>query len=504
MSHLMDLDAVELVAMILRRQASSHEAVLAAKRRIEQLNSALNAVITPLFEEALATARRLDAALAAGEPAGPLHGVPIVIKDLFDFRSGVRNTFGCRALAHFVPNETSAHIARLEHAGAVIMGKTNTPEFGHKGTTDNQLFGPTSTPFDLTRNAGGSSGGSAAAVAAGMVPLGQGSDAGGSVRIPAAWCGIVGFKPTFGRIPLTGGRNAFGTHSPFVHVGTLSRTVRDAALMTQVMLGPHPRDPFSAPDDGVDLPSAVNQSLEGMRIAFSPDWGVFAVDEEVESVVRGAVDALAEAGAAVEEPQFALPCSQEALAALWRRQIGVFYAEFFAALESAGLPLLARASDDIPEEVRTMAAFGQAASALDARKDQWLRSEVYNVVQDLFERYDFLVTPTVTCLPVKNSSDGRTLGPSTVAGAEVERCIGWCMTHPVNFTGHPAASVPAGLTRDGLPVGMQVIGRRYADGSVLAACRAVEERRPWLCQLEKIWKTLPQAAEAAFIKNAGA
>jgi Asp-tRNA(Asn)/Glu-tRNA(Gln) amidotransferase A subunit family amidase len=484
MSELTRYDATELAALIRRQEVSSEEAVGAAIDRIELLNPRINAVVTPLFDEALTASRQRDAALAAGSPAGPLHGVPLVIKDLFDFRAGTRNTFGCRALANFIPTETSAHIARLEQAGAVILGKTNTPEFGHKGTTDNRLFGPTSTPFDLSRNAGGSSGGSAAAVAAGMVPLGQGSDAGGSVRIPAAWCGIVGFKPSFGRIPNTGGPNAFGTHTPFVHVGSLARTVRDAALMTQAMIGPHPRDPFSIPDDGLNLPDAVNRSIAGRRIGFTADFGVFAVEPEVVTVSRRAALALAEAGAIVEELQFALPCSQDELARLWRRQVGVVYAEFFAALHAAGVAIDLDAAD-MPDDVREMTAYGQAATALETRKDQWLRTQVFHAIQDLFDRYDLLVTPTLTCLPVKNAADGCTLGPPTVNGVPVERCIGWCMTHVVNFTGHPAASVPAGLSNERLPVGLQIIGRRFDDATVLATCRALEERRPWLGDLEQ-------------------
>ena len=230
MSDLHTLDATELASIIRQQEITSYEAVTAAIDRIERLNPSVNAVVTPLFDVAIQLAQQADRLLREGGPVGPLHGVPILIKDLFDFKAGVRNTFGCRATAEFVPNESMVHIERLEDAGAIVLGKTNTPEFGHKGITDNGLFGPTCNPFDLARNAGGSSGGSAAAVATGMVPVAQGSDAGGSVRIPAAWCGVVGFKPTYGRIPITGGANAFGSTAPFVHVGPLTRTVRDAAL----------------------------------------------------------------------------------------------------------------------------------------------------------------------------------------------------------------------------------------------------------------------------------
>jgi amidase len=352
------------------------------------------------------------------------------------------------------------------------------------------LFGPTRTPFDLTRNAGGSSGGSAAAVASGMVPVAQGSDAGGSVRIPAAWCGVVGFKPTFGRIPNTRGPNAFGTHTPFVHVGSLSRTVRDAALLTQVMAGPHPRDPFSIPSDGLDLPAAATKSIAGVKVAFSPNFGVFRVEPEIVEIVRRTATLLREAGAVVEEIDLALPCSQDELASLWRRQVGVLYAEFFDAFASTGVDFNGAAGESLPADVREMAAYGRRATALAAQKDQWLRTKIFHAIQDVFDRFDLLATPTLTCSPVANADDGSTLGPAAVNGEPVERCIGWCMTHPVNFTGHPSASIPAGLTGAGLPTGLQLIGRRFADGEALAACRAIEQLQPWQGDLEQMWRTL--------------
>ena len=202
-------DATELARQLRERDVSADEVVCASIVRIERLNPAVNAVVTTTFDLALEAAERADKLASAGNWLGPLHGVPILIKDLYDFRAGIRNTFGCPAMVDFVPDQTVAYIDRLEGAGAIILGKTNTPEFGHKGTTDNRLFGPTRCPFDLSRNAGGSSGGSAAAVAVGMVPLAQGSDAGGSIRIPAAWCGVVGFKPSYGRVPNTRRRTRF-------------------------------------------------------------------------------------------------------------------------------------------------------------------------------------------------------------------------------------------------------------------------------------------------------
>ena len=304
-------DATDLARQIRARTLSAVETTEAAIDRIERFNPVLGAVVTKMYDAALTRAEEADRLAATDRWLGPLHGIPVLIKDLFDFKAGVRNTFGCPALADFVPDQTLTHVARLEASGAIILGKTNTPEFGHKGITDNRLFGPTSTPFDPTRNAGGSSGGSAAAVAAGMVPFAEGTDAGGSIRIPAAWCGVVGFKPSYGRVPNTGGRNAFASHTPFVHIGSLARTVRDAALLTQVMSGPDPDDPFSLPDDGMDLVTAAQTDPGPLRLAYSRDLGVFAVDSAVARVVDQCVAALRDSGLAIEEIPLKLPLDQE-------------------------------------------------------------------------------------------------------------------------------------------------------------------------------------------------
>jgi Asp-tRNA(Asn)/Glu-tRNA(Gln) amidotransferase A subunit family amidase len=483
---LLQSDATSLALSIRSGEISTQEVVAASIARIEQIDPVLNAVTTRLFGEAKARASQCDELLRRGQLLGPLHGVPVLVKDLFDFQAGAPNTFGSPRFAKFVPKISVAHIKRLEAAGAVIVGRTNTPEFGHKGTTDNRLFGPTCNPFDPTRNAGGSSGGSAAAVAAGMVPLAQGSDAGGSIRIPAAWCGVFGFKPSFGRIPLTGAPNAFGSQTPFVHVGPLSRTVRDAALMCRVLAGPDAGDPFSLPEDPHAFAAEWPATLTGRRIAFTPDFGVFPVESNVAECARRATGALAEAGAIVEEPSFRLPLPHEQLTALWRRQVGAFYADFFDSLAEIGESVT---DADLPEPVLEMFEYGRRATVLDERRDQRLRSAVFHAFQSIFEDYDLIASPTVACLPTPNVAGGMTMGPERIAGTPVDRCIGWCLTHPVNFTGHPAASVPAGLADD-LPVGLQLIGRRFADRSVLDAASVVESQRPWFPILNQLWARL--------------
>jgi amidase/aspartyl-tRNA(Asn)/glutamyl-tRNA(Gln) amidotransferase subunit A len=486
---ILSLDATELAQLLRQRKLSAVEAARAAIERIERLNPLVNAVVTTTIDEALDAAKEADRRAAAGEYIGPLHGLPILIKDLFDFQAGVRNTFGCPAMRDFVPDFTMAHVSRLAAAGAVILGKTNTPEFGHKGVTDNKLFGPTRCPFDLARNAGGSSGGSAAAVAVGMVPLAQGSDAGGSIRIPAAWCGVVGFKPTFGRVPNTGAANVFGLTTPFVHAGPIARTVRDVALMAQVMSGPHVDDPFSLPEDGMDLPAAAGHEAGSReqgaktwtnRIAYSRNLGVFAVEPTVTQVVDDCVSALRNSGLALEDVEVHLPLDQDELAQLWLRQVGLIYLELFDAMAQDGPDLLSEFAEDVPAAVHAMVDMARRASAFDIRRDDTLRSQIWRTIQRVFEEYDGLLTPTLGSLPVPNATDGATTGPTRVNGRAVEPCIGWCLTHPFNFTGHPAASVPAGLTADGLPVGLQGVGRRFDDEQVIRICRRVEEVRPWM------------------------
>jgi len=473
--------ATDLAAAIRRGEHSPVGAVDTALAHLDDHNDDLNAVVTRLDEEARERAAEAERAVQTGEALGPLHGVPIVIKDLFDFKAGVRNTIGSTPFSDFVPEETVPYVQRLEDAGAIVVGKGNTPEFGHKGTTDNQLFGPTSTPFDLDRNAGGSSGGPAAAVAAGLVPVAQGTDGGGSVRIPAAWSGIVGFKPTYGRVPQVTRPDAFMSHTPFIHSGSLARTVEDAAVLAEVMCGPHPRDPFSVPDDDPDFRGAVGRGVEGATIGYSPTFDCFPVDPRVRDVVDEAVAAFETAGATVERVDLGIEPSHAELTELWIREIGGLYHSALEGFKDDGMDLLADHAGEMSPEFVEMLEATADQTLIEAKRDDHVRSTVFDALQDAFETYDLLVTPTLAVPPVENAGpgEGETVGPTEVDGEPVDPLIGWCLTHPINMTGHPAASVPAGLTDDDLPVGMQLIGRRFADEDVLAGAGAIERVRPW-------------------------
>jgi amidase/aspartyl-tRNA(Asn)/glutamyl-tRNA(Gln) amidotransferase subunit A len=488
------LPATELAARIRRRDLSPVEVVEVYLRRIEARNPVVNAYTLVLADQAMEAARAAEAAVMSGQPLGPLHGVPVGIKDLDDVE-GVPTSMGSRAVHDRVPKASAAAVERLLAAGAIVLGKTNTPEFGHKGITDNLRFGPTSTPWAIGYNSGGSSGGSAAAVADGMAALAQGTDGGGSVRIPAAFSGTVGFKPSFGRIPSVTRPDGFLWGHPLVHIGPLARTVADAALMTSVMSGPHPRDPLTLPDDGVDYVAGAAGWARPFRIAYSPRFGNFPVDARVAAVVRSAVEALRARGAEIDEVELDFRADHDTLAHLWVRIISVHYAAIAYHWKQGGIDLLGEHAEVLTPQFRDMLEGAQQISAVDHAVDDVLRSGVFDGLQDVFDRYDLILAPTLAVPPVKNATDGNTIGPVEINGEKVEPLIGWCMTYPINFTGHPAISVPAGLTPEGLPVGLQIIGRRHADETVLAMASRFEQVQPWF-QAYPGLRSLDEAARA--------
>jgi amidase len=472
--------AAELALKIRRRELSPVEVVDAAIARIEARNGSLNAFVFTDFDGARASAKAAEKAVMGGEPLGILHGVPSAIKDLFDFKPGWTSTFGgIRALKSNVVEARCAFAERIEEAGAILLGKTNSPVMGFRGTCDNYLFGPTCNPFNTAKNTGGSSGGSAAAVADGLVPMAEGTDGGGSIRIPSSWCGVYGYKASFGRVPFLSRPNAFGADTPFLFEGPIARTVEDAAIALTALAGYHPGDPYSL-DEEVDFTGAVRRSIKGWKIAYSPNFDVFPVDPRVSAVVDKAVRAFEEAGAHVEEVKVGITRSQRELCDLWCRLITPLNLQTFEAFKAGGLDLLGEHRDDFPPQYLRWLDEGLSMTAMDFFQDQATRTEVYDAIQGVLNTYDLLVTPTLACLPVDNADDGNTVGPSEVNGEAVDELLGWCLTYPVNYTGHPAASIPAGLSaEEKLPVGMQIIGRRYADSDVLAASAAFERLRPW-------------------------
>jgi amidase/aspartyl-tRNA(Asn)/glutamyl-tRNA(Gln) amidotransferase subunit A len=472
------LSATELAARIRRREVSPVAVMEAAIAGIEARNPSLNALIFTDFAGARKAAAEAEAALMRGGDVGPLHGVPAAIKDLFDFKPGWPTTCGgVRALKDNIASFHCPFAERIEKAGAILVGKTNAPVMGLRGTCDNYLFGPTRNPFDTTRNSGGSSGGSAAAVADGLLPVAEGTDAGGSIRIPAAWCNVYGYKASYGRVPVVVRPNAFAGDLPFIFEGPITRTVADAALAMNALAGYDPRDPLAL-DEKVDFVAALRRPIRGMRIAYSADLDVFPVDPRIAAVVAEAVRAFAAAGAHVEPVRLGIRHSQQELCDTWTRLMMPLNLGALDAMKDAGRDLIGEHRDDFPPEYLERIEAGRRLTITDLNRAQAVRSEFHDLMQAVLARYDLIVTPTLGAMPVVNRGDGNTTGPSEVNGVPVDPLIGWCLAYPVNFTGHPACSIPAGMA-DGLPVGMQIIGRRYADGDVLAASAAFEAIRPW-------------------------
>jgi len=423
-------------------------------------------------------ARESDDRASRRSRVGPLDGVPIALKDLLDFKQGVPNTFGSDALRDFIPPRSSTSVDRVERAGLIAIGKTSVPEFGHKGTTDNVLIGPTSTPSCLGNNAGGSSGGSAAAVAAGMVPAALGSDGAGSIRIPASLCGIVGFKPSFGRIPSVSRPGAFRGYRLLAQGGPLARTVKDVVLLTRILAGPHPRDPNSLP---AWIESEAERRIEpGVRVAYSADLGAFPVENGVKRVIEDALADLDASGTLVTRVSIDLRVSYDRLCEMVLRAVGLSIWDMLFGIETLDAQVRSsRVRDIASDEVSRLLPDLDTLGSETLRRDEISRSTIYDVITDQLEQFDYLVTPTLATSSIANAGNGPIIGPTSIEGEQVEPLLGWSLGFPFNFTGHPAVSIPAGVLQDGSPVGMQIVGRRHDDAGVLALARRVEEIRPW-------------------------
>ncbi|MEN9936640.1 MAG: hypothetical protein RLZZ387_3219 [Chloroflexota bacterium] len=450
--------AVELAALIRRRALSPVELTEIILDRIAGLDPQLGAYVTVAADEARAEARAAEKAVMRGEPLGPLHGVPVSVKDLLITR-GVRTTRGSQIYAGFVPAEDAPAVERVRAAGGIVIGKTNTPEFGWKGDSGNLVAGPTRNPWDPRLTAGGSSGGAGAAVAAGLGPLAIGTDGAGSIRIPASFCGIVGLKPQLYRVPVY-------PPSPIetiAHTGPMARTVRDAALLLDVLAGPDERDRNSLPPGGVSFLTACEGGVRGLRVAWSPDLGYAKVDAEVLAIAHEAARRFVELGCALEQdhPRFVDPAP--AIRSLFYGGASAYIAPLDEARRAQLDPGFLRA---VQEERGDLEAYIAA---------QGVRQAVWDASRRFFERYDLLLTPTMALPPFEAGAEG----PPDHMGNEAGR-FGWTpFTYPFNLTGQPALTVPAGWTAAGLPVGLQIVGRRFDEAAVLRAGAAFEAAQPW-------------------------
>ena len=450
--------ATELAAMLRDGEVSARELLDAHLDRIERLNPGVNAIVTLDAEGARTAADAADAALAAGQDVGPLHGLPVAHKDTHA-TGGMRTTWGSPLHADTVPLRDELVVARLKAAGAIRVGKTNVPEFAAGSHTFNPLFGVTHNPYRHGLSAGGSSGGAAAALAAGFVPLADGSDMGGSLRNPAAFCNVVGLRPTPGRVPSWPASMAWSQLSV---QGPMGRTVADVALQLSVLAGPDPRVPIALSDDPTGFAAPLPSSAAGLRVAWAPDLGGrVTVDPVITSVLAESVGVFESLGASVEEACPNLSGADEVFGTLRAWLFEATYGE-----------ISRRSPEKVKESIRWNAEMGAKLSGPDLARAEQLHTKLYERVVAFFERYDVLVAPTTQVLPFPVELEY----PTEIAGVHQDNYLEWMRSCTViSATGCPALSVPGGFTHDGLPVGLQLIGAPRADRKVLEVGHAFEQ-----------------------------
>ncbi|WP_288089514.1 amidase [Roseiflexus sp.] len=465
------LTAVELARRIRSREVSCVEVMEAHLRQIERTNPQVNAIITLLPEQALERARAADTALHRGNEVGPLHGLPVAHKDLVQTK-GVRTTFGSPIYADFVPDVDDLIVIRLRKAGAIMIGKTNTPEFGAGSQTFNPVFGATRNPYDLSKTCGGSSGGAAVALACGMIPIADGSDTGGSLRNPASFCNVVGFRPSPGRVPSCSDRAAWQTLSV---LGPMARTVADTALMLSAIAGPHPCSPIALQKPGAHFRQPLERDFRGVRVAWSRTLGGLPVDPQVTAVLAEARLALEAIGCIIEEVEPDFSGADEAFR-VWRA---------WSYEQSLG-ELADTHRDRLKETILGEIERGRALTGPQIGYAERLRTALYHRMRRFMKTYEFLSLPTVQVPPFPVEQPYVT----EISGVPMETYIDWMRScYFISITSLPAISVPAGFTRDGLPVGLQLVGRYRNDFGVLQLAHAFEQatghwrRRPPIVEM---------------------
>jgi amidase len=464
------LPATELAALLRRRELSARELTQACLEQLERANPQVNAIVTLVAEQALAEASAADEQLAAGAEPGPLHGLPMAIKDTHE-TAGIRTTHGSPIFADYVPQRDELVVERARAAGAVVVGKSNVPEFAAGSHTFNPVFGATANPYDLARTAGGSSGGAAAALATGMVALADGSDMGGSLRNPASFCNVVGLRPSPGRVP------SWPTAAPWSTLGVqgpLGRTVGDAALLLSALAGPDPRSPIAIEQPGAPFGGPLQRDLAGVRVAWSPDLGgSVPVDREVVDALEPQVAVFEQLGCTIDRdcPDF---CDAD---------------EVFRTLRAWQFDLsLGALRDRHPDQLKASIVWnideGRKLTGADLARAETLHGRLFHRVREFFTRYDLLLLPVSQVAPFDASLEY----PTEVGGVPQLTYLDWMRSaYFVSATGCPALSVPAGFTPAGLPVGLQLVGPHHGDLFVLQAGYGFEQatqtwqRRPPVC-----------------------
>ena len=458
--------ATELVHLIRSREVSAVEVLEAHLAQIEAVNASVNAIVTLVPEHAFRLARAIDARLAAGQSVGPLAGLPVAHKDLVDTRH-IRTTYGSRLYQHHVPDSDALIVRRLVDAGAVTLGKTNTPEWGAGSQTFNDVFGATLNPYDLTRTCGGSSGGAGVALACRMVPIADGSDLGGSLRNPANYCNVVGFRTSAGRVPA---HNNNGFFSPLI-AGPMARTVADCALMLSAISGPDPRDPLSLPPLRPGFEAALGRDFTGVRVAVSPDFaGQIPVAAATRAIVEATASTLSGIGCEVD-----IACPDFAGAD------AVFKTLRAWSMANQHRDRIAQHPDMYKDTILWNVRQGLDLTAADIYRTEVTRTTLFRRIQEFMSEYEYLILPVSQVPPFDINQEYVT----SIEDVPMDTYIDWMKScYFISATGLPAISVPGGFTTDGLPVGVQIVGRHQQDVSVLALAQALETETPH-------WRVLP-------------
>jgi amidase len=455
LDELCDMSAVDLASRIRRKDVSARDVMAAHLARIERLNPRVNAIVTLVAERATAQAARADEALARGDQVGLLHGLPVAHKDLVD-TAGIRTTYGSPFFRDHVPAEDALIVSRMRAAGAIACGKTNTPEFGAGSQTFNTVFGATRNPYDLEKTCGGSSGGAAVALRCGLVALADGSDMGGSLRNPAAFSNIVGFRPSPGRVPADG-----GSWSPLSVIGPLGRSVADVALLLGAIAAPDPRSPLSLPESGDAFRGPLGRSFKGVRVAWWKGLGGIPFEPEIRRVVDAHRRTFEDLGCIIEDAEPDFDGVAEAFLTL---RVAASYPRY--------APLVRERPEWVKDTIKYEVAEAERLTAGDVGGAMARQALMHEETRRFFERYEYLVLPVTQVSPF----DVTMPFPTAVAGVPMSNYIDWMRScWYVSMMATPAISVPAGFTQAGLPIGLQIVGRHHADWSVLQIAYAFEQ-----------------------------
>jgi len=452
---LCELSAVELAARLARKQVSAREVMSAHLAQIERINPRVNAIVTLVAEQAMASAAVADERIARDGPLGPLHGLPVAHKDLVD-TAGIRTTQGSPFYRDTVPTRDALIVTRMRGAGAITIGKTNTPEFGAGSQTFNTVFGATRNPYDLTKTCGGSSGGAAVAVAARMLPIADGTDVGGSLRNPPAFCNVVGLRPSPGRVP-----NEATSWSPFSVSGPIARTVADVALFLSAMAGADHRSPLSIDEDPARFRAPLEKGFKGVRVAWWRGLGGIPVETGIRRVVEANRTVFQDLGCVVEDAEPDFTGVADAFPLL--RYVGNF---------SRFAPLIRERPEWVKETIKFEVAQAERATGADVSQALARQAQMFNQSREFFDRYEYFILPVTQVAPF----DVNTPYPVEIEGMTMKSYIDWMRScWYITMMSNPAISVPGGFTITGLPVGVQIVGRHRDEWGILQLAHAFEQ-----------------------------